>query len=146
MSCFICLEPCSISKCTTCSCVAHNKCWSNYVKDLKKKNNLVCCPICKININFPSTRSTTVKTRKKILVSELSILINEIGQMKISKEKMSKFRKLFNLLCEYKNTDLDLLSNEKFSNIVSIKLKEFSNEGWSSSEFYYKILFDKNIY
>ena len=145
MSCFICLEPCSVSKCTTCSCVAHNKCWSKYLMDLKKKNSLINCPICKINISMPSTRSTTVKSRKKILVKELGTLINEISQMKMSKEKIGKFRKLFNILCEYKNTDLDLLSNEKFSKIVSIKLKEFYIEGWSSSEFYYKNLFNKNI-
>ena len=34
MSCFICLESCNNSICTTCSCVAHNKCWSNYLIDL----------------------------------------------------------------------------------------------------------------
>ena len=145
MSCFICLESCNNSICTTCSCVAHNKCWSNYLIDLKNKKMPLACPICKQKIKVYSTRSITQSSRSKQLVSKIGSLINEIQVMKFSDKKMNKFKELFNKIYEYKNTDINLMSNENFSKIVSSKLKEFSREGWEAADFYHKILLDSSI-
>lgn len=144
MSCFICLQDCKISKCTVCSCVAHHKCWAKYKDDLKKKNITLNCPVCKTKINEYSTRLNTKSQRKKLLIKELLNLFSVINNLSTKKQKINKAHEIFDLLYKNKNKDTNLLDSNKFSETVSLKLKELYKDGWEDANYYNKLLFNKN--
>lgn len=172
MTCFICLEECTIKVCNVCTCHAHTKCWKDYLNEYmiaqdKTCDNLFCfgcreclatvedyelpytvkCPVCKTSdaTNIRITRSMIPeKVKREYYIVKIKRLLRKAEMSIGMMQKIRICKKIFKEVEESK--DILLYKHAKFENIVKERLNDFYyNEDWEEAKFIYRRLFNSEI-
>ena len=156
--CFLCLNKCNLRVCPTCSCVAHVKCWGEYLNKTSQlilqfgENDILVsspmhtsCPQCRKQIPAvkPITRSQTSPIRYFFALTEYINTLYLIESLGTQKEKNDIYRLLFNNMVKYKK---DINSELEFAEIIKEKLNDlYKNENWKSANIYHNLLFGEQL-
>tara|TARA_B100001094_G_scaffold327629_1_gene386282 strand:- start:604 stop:1044 length:441 start_codon:yes stop_codon:yes gene_type:complete len=144
--------------CPTCSCVAHVKCWGEYLNKTSELTmhltdneilitapNYTSCPQCRKHLPTvkPITRSQTSFIRYFAVLSDYISFLYNIENIESQTEKNENYRILFNTMLKYKK---DIKSESEFAQLIREKLNYlYKSENWKSANIYHNLLFGEQI-
>lgn len=149
--CFLCLSNTRNRVCHQCRLKGHRKCWKKYVErsseiEMNTGSSQVTCPQCKIHIRKRggvTTRSMAMKSDKKIIVSKIKKLLEQVDRSngRVNKERYA--REIFNYLLKNK---WFLKTHYILEKAVRNKLIEFqTKDHWDYAGDMYMKMFGEQI-